>query len=83
LSFWISSFEKLFRNMSNYILGYFIAERLELTGKIAILMLYVRNSIGKVLLVIEKLFDISFLLMRLNKILSIYAICEAIWSKGN
>jgi hypothetical protein len=64
--------------MSYNILGYLIAQRLEFFLKIAILMLNVRDCVREVLFMVEKLFDICFLFMRLNEIFTTYAICEAI-----
>jgi len=78
LGVWVSSFEKLFGDVSNHILRDFVAEGLKLLEEIAILMLDVRSGIRVELLMIEKVLQTTFFFMRFDEILSADAVSEPV-----
>jgi hypothetical protein len=54
LCIWLFTFEKVYGDMFDYLLRYFVAERAKLVIKVVILMLDVRYGAGEVILVIEE-----------------------------
>lgn len=80
-SLWVAAFEKVLRYIPNNFLGDLAVKSGKLVSQVTILMLDVRNSIGKAIFIVKEMTDRALLFMRLHEIVPLNTVCESIWSQ--